>query len=671
MLTELKQRTGLALALAAAMVTVGLARQQQTMTTTVTTTGGQAAQVAQEVLAGLPPGLVPDGSNSTPMEVGTGLILGRVIDPRDQSPVGGAIVTLSLSGFAPQRVQATSDGRFVFRALPKGNFSITTMRPGFADGAAGRLRPGGAPQTVTLNADQRIGNVEIPMWRLSTVSGVVVDEHNDPMPGLLVRTLRREFVSGRRRLVQGPSDTTDDRGQYRISGLTPGDYLVVVPITQNAQSPGGLPIAGIPPGGGGGTMMVTAVAVRESAGGPPPPIAMSFGPGNSPVAGTDDSGAPLVYQTEFHSAALAASRATALTIEAGEDRTAIDFKLIPVRALSVSGVVTGPEGPTANVQIQMLPADAEDLVSPFEVATTTTDATGAFTFPNVPAGSYVLRAQRATPGQMTFTQSDGSRTTVIRQGVELRMGAAPLPETPTLWAEMPISLGTRNLDGVTIALREGLKVSGSVAFIGAATAPTAEQRSNINITLEAADGRTQLLMGSARGRVGEDGSFTTMSVPAGKYVLRVAGAPQGWTLRDATFAGRDITSVAVDLRDEDASGVAVTFTDRPSEVNGTVRNSSGNPDPRAGILLFPTDSAWWVDTGSQPRRLRSARAGQDGTFRFQGLPAGDYYLLAVDDAQMASWQDPARLAEFARAAQQVRLGPGDTRTQNLTTRGER
>jgi hypothetical protein len=670
-LTQLKQRTGLVMALAAAMVAVGLAQQQQTMTTTVTTTGGQGAQVAQEVLAGLPPGLLPDGGSAKAMEVGTGLILGRVVDPRDQSPIAGAIVTLSLSGFAPQRVQATSDGRFVFRALPKGNFSISTMRPGYADGAAGRLRPGGAPQTITLNADQRLGNVEIPMWRYASISGQVVDEHNDPMPGLTVRTLRREFVSGRRRLVQGPTDTTDDRGQYRISGLTPGDYLVVLPITQGSDSAGGMRLPAMPAGGGGGAMTVTAVAVRESVGGMAAPMALSFGPGNAPVAGTDDAGAPLVYQTEFHSAALAASRATALTIDAGEERNAIDFKLMPVRGLSISGVVTGPEGPTPNVQLQLLPADAEDLVSPFEVATAATDATGAFTFAKVPAGSYVLRAQLAAPGQMTFTQSDGNRTMIIRRGTELRMGAAPLPETPTLWAEMPVSLGTRNIDGVTIALREGLKVSGSLVFSGVAAQPTVEQRANIRVTLEAADGRTQMMMESARGRVGEDGSFTTMSVPAGKYVLRVIGALQGWTLRDATFNGRDITSVAADLRDEDANGVVVTFTDRPSEVSGTVRNSSGNPDQRAGVLLFPADPSLWTDTGAQPRRLRSARAGQDGTFRFQTMPPGDYYLIAVDDTQMASWQDPTRLAEFARAAQQVRLAPGDTRTQNLTTRGER
>lgn len=670
MSTQLKQRAVLAAVIAASAI-AGSFAQQQTMTTTVTTTGGQGAQVAQEVIAGLPPGMMEGGGNDKPMEVGTGLILGRVVDPRDQSPIAGAIVTLSLSGFAPQRVQATSDGRFVFRALPKGNFSISTMRPGYADGAAGRLRPGGAPQTITLNADQRLGNVEIPMWRYGSISGLVVDEHNDPMPGLTVRTLRREFVSGRRRLVQGPTDTTDDRGQYRISGLTPGEYLVVLPITQSSDGPGGVRLPAMPAGGGGGAMTVTAVAVREAAGGVPAPLAMAFGPGNAPVAGTDDAGAPLVYQTEFHSAALAASRATALTLEAGEERNAIDFKLIPVRGLSISGVVTGPEGPTPNVQLQLLPAEAEDLVSPFEVATAATDATGAFTFAKVPSGSYVLRAQLATPGQMTFTQSDGNRTMIIRQGTELRMSGALLPETPTLWAELPISLGTRNVDGVTIPLRDGLKVSGSVTFSGVATQPTPEQRANIRVTLEAADGRTQMMMESARGRVGEDGSFTTMSVPAGKYVLRVIGALQGWTLRDATYNGRDITSVAVDLRDEDAAGVVVTFTDRPSEVSGTVRNGSGNPDPRAGVLLFPADPSLWADTGAQPRRLRSARAGQDGTFRFQTLPPGDYYLIAVDDTQMASWQDPTRLAEFARAAQQVRLAPGDTRTQNLTTRGER
>jgi hypothetical protein len=158
-----------------------------------------------------------------------------------------------------------------------------------------------------------------------------------------------------------------------------------------------------------------------------------------------------------------------------------------------------------------------------------------------------------------------------------------------------------------------------------------------------------------------------MGVPAGKYILRVSGAPQGWSLRDASHGGKDISSVAVELDGENATGVVLAFTDKPTELNGTVRDASGNADARASVIVFPADRSAWVDAGAQPRRLRQVRAGQDGSYKLSGLPAGDYLVIAVDDATTPSWQDPAYLGVMARTATQVRLAEGEPRTQALTT----
>jgi hypothetical protein len=369
-----------------------------------------------------------------------------------------------------------------------------------------------------------------------------------------------------------------------------------------------------------------------------------------------------------------------VTLTHGEERTGLDFKIAPVRALSVSGTAIGPEGPMANVQLQLFPADADELVSPIETATTNTDSEGHFTFAMVPTGAYALRAirqARSGGGEtFSFTTSGGAttQTVTLRQTVE-RGGAqpAPLPEAPTLWADMNVGVGNKDITDLAVNLRPGLTVSGSVTFQGSAAQPTPEQRGNLFITLEPADGRTAGITNIVRGRVDASGAFTTTGVPNGKYILRVGGAPQGWSLRDATHGGKDITSVAVTLDDENATGVVLTFTDKPTELNGTVRDASGNADARASIVVFPADPAAWVDTGSQPRRLRQVRTNQDGTYKINGLPAGDYYVIAVDDQSSTNgWQDPAALGVMARAASQVRLVEGDIKTQALsTTKGGR
>lgn len=623
------------------------------------------------------------GGLGKPMEIGTGVIVGRVVEADGTSSVPGTVVTLSLTGFAPQRVLTDGQGRFAFRALPTGRFSLTASRPGFVDGAYGRMRPGGTPLSLELTDNLRTGDADIMVWRHAAIAGTVRDENNDPMVGVPVRVLRRDYVSGRRRLTDTGTDSTDDRGQFRVGALEPGEYVVVVPIIQRPSLESlmrGAERMAMAGGGGGGAAATFEVRATATAmAGERMVVTSPFGLGSTPPAGIADDGTPLTYQTEFFTSALSASKATVITVTAGEEYTTADFQMTPVRALSLAGIVMGPEGPLPNAQLQLIPADAEDLVSPIEAASTNSDNNGQFEFASVPAGQYVLRAQRAPrfgggAGEtVTFTTSDGGNMQFVTRTVTgVRAGGAPppLPTEPTLWAEMPVSVGTRALAGLQITMREGLRVSGSVAFQGSATPPTPEARSGISISLEPADGRSADLAQVARGRVDPNGTFNTMGVPAGKYILRVSGAPQGWTLRSASFGGRDITETAVELKDESATGVLLAFTDRPSELKGTVRNATGNADATASVIVFPVDQASWVDTGSQPRRIKTSRTGKDGSFTIGPLPPGEYHVVAIDGSAPRSWQDPAYLDAIARSATQVRIGEGDSRALTLTsTRG--
>ncbi len=641
--------------------------------TQVVVSGSGASMATMTEMIG--PGVSED---TKPLEVGTGVVIGRVVEADGTSPVAGTIVTLSLPGFAPQRVLTDGQGRFAYRGLPKGSFSLTATRPGFVDGAHGRLRPGGTPMTVELTDNVRTSSADILVWRHAAIAGTVLDENSAPLVGAPVRALRRDYSGGRRRLTDSGFDTTDDRGQFRMGSLEPGEYIVVLPFTQRPSLDAMM--RGLretersmgPARGGAATFTVRVEGAPIGGGGNM--MFMASSDGGVPPAGTDADGQPLTYQTEFYTAALSASRAIAITLQAGEERTAVDFTLTPVRALSITGMVVGPDGPAANTQMQLIPADAEDLVSPIEAATATTDTNGQFEFTGVPAGQYVLRAQRTPPvaggpGEtISFTSVSGDQMRMVQEVRAVRASGTPaLPTEPTLWAEVPVGVGTRALAGMTVSLREGLSVSGNVVFQGGATQPTAEARGGISITLEPVDGRTAALTSTARGRVDDTGSFKTMGVPAGRYILRVGNAPQGWTLRSATFGGRDITENAFKLKDEAAGGVVLAFTDQPSEMNGTVRDASGNPDATASVLVFPVDPSGWVDTGSQPRRIKTSRTGKDGSFKIGPLPPGEYHVVAIEGSAPRTWQDPAYLDTVSRSATQVRIGDADARTVTLAS----
>ena len=52
-------------------------------------------------------------------------------------------------------------------------------------------------------------------------------------------------------------------------------------------------------------------------------------------------------------------------------------------------------------------------------------------------------------------------------------------------------------------------------------------------------------------------------------------------------------------------------------------------------------------------------------FRIDGLPAGDYIFVAIDDAEAEGWQDEARLAKLAPLGTRVTLVAGESRTIDL------
>jgi hypothetical protein len=201
----------------------------------------------------------PPNPTDKAIDPGNGIIFGRATEAGTTRPVPNAIVTLTLPGASPLRVMADAEGQFAFRDLPPGRFTITASKAGYVDGSYGRLRPNGPTQSVELVADQHVSDADIPLWRYAAITGRVTDESGDPIVNATVRVLRRAMVAGRRQLVTGATDTTDDRGTYRISSLEPGDYVVVVPMTREqarirSSSPG-LPrdvMAALPAGGGGG-----------------------------------------------------------------------------------------------------------------------------------------------------------------------------------------------------------------------------------------------------------------------------------------------------------------------------------------------------------------------------------------------------------------------------------
>jgi hypothetical protein len=297
-------------------------------------------------------------------------------------------------------------------------------------------------------------------------------------------------------------------------------------------------------------------------------------------------------------------------------------------------------------------------------------ADGAFRIDGVPPGDYVMRIERAPrppSSGSSLTIQAGSGMMVSNRSIRQSFLPAVSAE-PTLWAEQPITVARTDITGLNVSLRQGVRVSGRFQFAGTMSRrPSPDQIVDLPIVIEAVSRRSTRSL--QRVVVGASGQFMSIGVPAGHYFIRVIGTPlPGWALSSITFEGRDVADTPIELTATDITGVVVSFTNRPTELSGTVHEQTGAPDGDATVLVFPTDVAMWRNYGQNPRRLQGLRASRDGAFVIRGLPAGEYHVAAVSGDPPVDWREPEYLERVARGSRRVRLADSEQVTQDVQSR---
>ncbi len=309
-------------------------------------------------------------------------------------------------------------------------------------------------------------------------------------------------------------------------------------------------------------------------------------------------------------------------------------------AVSVSGVVTRPDGSPASlldVRLALTSLGHLGTFMPFEAGVTVTDAQGRFTILGVPRGSYLVRSR-------------------LTQAPEAPGASAG----PLLVAAVPISVGDSDLRDIIVPLSEAPRVSGRVEFDGSAV-PAAAQLARLAIEAQSVDVSIGLAPPVPRGMVAADGQFKTTGITTGSYVLRATGLP-GWTVKAAMSAGKDISDEPFSPA-SDVTGVVVTLTDRASGVSGVVIRTDGRPDADAAVLAFPVDPA-----RVSVRRRQFARVDPKGAYSINGLPAGEYIMIAIDDRLAADWEEITLLPDAVRlgtSRDHPGFGNGHARLANI------
>jgi len=278
---------------------------------------------------------------------------GTVVNAVSGEPVKKAHLSLRPAG-APNGVPYGTDtdgaGHFLFDGVDPGRYTLSISRTGFVNQQYSPQGNSRQSSPIELAAGQKLKQLTVKLTPQGVLSGRVLDEEGEPLANANVQCMVFGYQRGKKQLMGRNGTSTDDRGEFRLHGLSPGKYI--------------LSVAYRPPG-------VTERAASRL----PGPEAAEPG-----------------YATTFYPNATSPDNASSLEITPGAQVNGITFTLARVRTVIVAGHINGKPS-NRNTNLMLLPRNNVGFgMDGMMRAGGRVDARGMFQIRGVTPGSYLLRA---------------------------------------------------------------------------------------------------------------------------------------------------------------------------------------------------------------------------------------------------------------------------------------
>lgn len=423
------------------------------------------------------------------------------------------------AGGAQTSVFTDTRGGFYIQAVA-GAYVLNVDRRGYAPAYYGQKTWNSPGTPIVVESESRF-TANLQLSRLGAILGQVLDENGVGLPDFQVFAYRDT-----KPLQLAAQSVTDDRGVFRIAGLSPGRYRVRSGPKELPDGAGMLP---------------------------------AFYGGSDAAEGSQTVAVRLDAETE-----------------------GIRITPVPGRVLRLGG----------RVAFQVV--DSVYLYSDLGSKVTRVDPAGRFAFEELAPGRYDLIAESSASGQ----KLTGYKTVWLKGDIDdILLEGAPAPV---------IQFRCEDTEGKPLAAK-------SVSMMVSRSSPPDDSRTQ---TLSCGEAATASV-----------GSWqTVISTPADLYVARVS------------VQGKLLESSEISLLPGDRIEIALTASDKPASLKGTVTGQDDRPAIGSMVFLRATDS------GVERRLFRSGftRTGQDGAFVLTGLPPGGYLVAASFDVQSADdidWSD--------------------------------
>ena len=344
----------------------------------------------------------------------------------------------------------------------------------------------------------------------------------------------------------------------------------------------------------------------------------------------------------------------AVPLELRDDATA-NIAFAPVVLAQVTGTAYDGDAPLVSGTARLVENLRQGSIS---VSPRTADirSGGNFVFRNVPPGNYIVHVRGDGPGRTGLFAAQAISVGSDRITLNLKTSYGTGLEGRLVFEGNPEHVSCLTSPALAAAAATGSPVLENCTL-----------RSNGSFSMRALplDERARP---DAQMVLGINGNEFFATNLFGRISFALGTAPDdNWYVKSFTINGTDVADSGFDFGSQPGNidNAEIVLSRNGASITGrrvdTPANSAGY-----FVLVFP-DSSDRLPPFS--RRVKFARSAGDGTFRINGLPAGQYLVAAVSRLQGTSsggeWQNPELLDQLRSRAQRVILSEGQRANVSL------
>ena len=486
----------------------------------------------------------------------------------------------------PAGLTAVTDaaGHFTVKDVPVGNSPVYAQLEGYFAPPAGGSVGSRAMAPVSVKAGE-IAAVKLSMIPAGTISGKVLDSSGKPLFNGIIQLLRLVYTNGNPSFAVVAAKPTDDRGEYRLFPLPPGEYYAAA-----SSSLPGLPAA-------------TLSAEKQVA-------TTTLFPNSDSVAS-----------------------ASKIMLDVGKELTGVDVHLKSVVASTISVKVTASyslTGITTQQGVARAPTDFLSMVRHEDDAfsdllggsTGTAGPDGAFQFSGIAPGIYDIYARLPItygwgpanpPGRAALSWGYGRTTVEVRGG--------DVKDVPVVVHQGPDINGRVTLDGKPQSANVRLTISAEGSASRITDGPTAN---------------TYAYISRFAPTIAPDGSFTIPLVPDGDYrfAVRLNELQPGAYVADIRQGPVSVYDNGIQIRDSAVDPIEVVLNANGGSVEAAVLGADQKPAPGMTVVLVPAPLR-----RQNPSLYKIGRSDAQGRVLLTNLAPGSYKLFAWDSVPPGAWMN--------------------------------